>query len=137
MSSKSILFSLRPVQRGMHLITDEVKSAIGPLPESGLLNLFVRHTSCGITINENYDPSVRYDMDKAFNRIAPENDTLYTHTDEGPDDMPSHVKSTLAGVSLTIPIVNGKLALGTWQGIYLCEFINHGGKRNFFATIIS
>lgn len=137
MSSKSILFSLPPMPRGMHLITDEVKEAIGRLPESGLLNLFVRHTSCGITINENYDPSVRADMNTAFNRIAPESGVVYTHTDEGPDDMPSHIKSTLAGVSLTVPIVNGQLALGTWQGIYLCEFRNHGGSRKFVATIIS
>ena len=130
-------FSLQTRTRGCHLVTNEVLSHIGQLPKEGLLNLFVLHTSCALSINENFDPDVRTDLSHALDRIAPESGSLYLHTDEGADDMPAHIKSSLVGVSLTIPISNGRLHLGTWQGIYLCEFRNHGGSRRIVATIYS
>ncbi len=132
-----IFFSLKGRARGCHLVTDEVMSHLPDLPEYGLVNLFVQHTSCALTINENFDPSVRADMNRALDKIAPEGYDIYEHSDEGLDDMPAHIKSSLIGVSLTIPINNGRLALGTWQGIYLCEFRNRGGNRKIVATIVS
>ena len=129
------IFTLKPRTRGFHLITSEVVAQLPPLPRTGILNLFVQHTSCALSINENYDPSVRADMEQIYNRLVRENEPYYRHTDEGSDDMPSHAKSSLTGVSLTIPITNGRLNLGTWQGIYLCEFRNHGGNRRIVATI--
>ena len=123
-------------RRGFHLVTEEIVSQLPTLPEKGLLNLFVKHTSCGLCINENADPDVRTDMESIFNRLAPENQPYYTHTLEGDDDMPAHAKSALTGVSLNIPITHGRLNLGTWQGIYLCEYRNHGGARKIVATII-
>lgn|SRR5574344_688873 len=134
---QQITFTLKPVRRGFHLVTNEVLSHLPELPECGVLNLFVKHTSCGLSINENADPDVRGDMEQIFNRLVPENQPYYDHVLEGSDDMPSHAKSTIAGVSLTIPITKGRLNLGTWQGIYLCEFRNYGGARNIVATIIS
>ena len=128
--------TLTPRRRGFHLITDEIVGQLPPLPETGLLSLFVKHTSCGLTVNENADPDVRADMESIFNRIVPERQPFYTHTLEGDDDMPAHAKSTLSGVSLTIPITNHRLNLGTWQGIYLCEYRNYGGPRRIVATII-
>ena len=128
--------TLKPRRRGFHLVTDEVVGQLPPLPETGLLSLFVKHTSCGLTVNENADPDVRADMESIFNRIVPERQPFYTHTLEGDDDMPAHAKSTLSGVSLTIPITNHRLNLGTWQGIYLCEYRNYGGPRRIVATII-
>lgn len=130
-------FSLKPRSRGFHLITSEVLAQLPPLPPTGLLNLFVQHTSCALSINENYDPSVRADMEQIYNRLVREDEPYYRHTDEGSDDMPSHAKSSLTGVSLTIPITNGRLNLGTWQGIYLCEFRDYGGARRIVATIIN
>ncbi len=131
-------FSLSAKRRGFHLITSEIlKNLPTELPKSGLLNLFVKHTSCALSINENADPDVRSDMEKIFNHIVREGEPYYDHTLEGLDDMPAHAKSTLAGVSLSIPISNGRLNLGTWQGIYLCEFRNYGGERRIVATIIS
>lgn len=129
-------FSLKPRTRGFHLITSEVVAQLPPLPRTGILNLFVQHTSCALSINENYDPSVRADMEQIYNRLVRENEPYYRHTDEGSDDMPSHAKSSLTGVSLTIPITNGRLNLGTWQGIYLCEFRDYGGARRVVATVI-
>ncbi len=129
-------FSLKPRTRGFHLITSEVVVQLPPLPRTGILNLFVQHTSCALSINENYDPSVRADMEQIYNRLVRENEPYYRHTDEGSDDMPSHAKSSLTGVSLTIPITNGRLNLGTWQGIYLCEFRDYGGPRRVVATVI-
>ena len=129
-------FSLKPRTRGFHLITGEVVAQLPPLPRTGILNLFVQHTSCALSINENYDPSVRADMEQIYNRLVRENEPYYRHTDEGSDDMPSHAKSSLTGVSLTIPITNGRLNLGTWQGIYLCEFRDYGGARRLVATVI-
>jgi len=121
-------------RRGFHLITHEIEAQL-QLPEKGLLNLFLKHTSAGLTINENADPSVRVDFKTVFNKLVPENDRDYIHTMEGADDMPAHIKSSLMGVSLNIPIVNHNLGLGVWQGIYLCEFRNHGGRRKLLATI--
>jgi len=123
--------------RGFHLITNLVRKALPKLPEAGLLNVFILHTSAGLTINENADPDVRTDYETIFNKLVPENDPTYIHTIEGPDDMPAHVKSTLAGSSVTIPITNGRLHLGTWQGIFLCEFRNRGGKRKLVLTVYS
>ena len=129
-------FSLSAKRRGCHLITREVLEQLPhPLPQMGLLNLFVQHTSCALTINENADPDVRTDLSQIMDRLVREREPYYDHTMEGPDDMPAHAKCSLFGVSLTIPITDGRLALGTWQGIYLCEFRNHGGNRRIVATI--
>lgn len=130
-------FRLEPRRRGCHLITSEIIRHLPQLPSAGLLNIFVKHTSCALTINENADPDVRSDLDKIFDKIVPENQPFYDHTMEGADDMPAHAKSTIAGVSLTIPISSGRLNLGTWQGIYLCEFRDYGGPRSIVATIFS
>ena len=127
--------TLPAYSRGFHLITQEVLSVLPPLPNAGLFHLFIQHTSAGITINENADPSVRVDFESIFNRLVPENAPYLTHTIEGPDDMPAHVKAALVGQSISIPIQSGALALGTWQGIYLCEFRNQGGRRRLLATI--
>lgn len=135
--SFQIEFSLTEKRRGCHLITNEIVSHIaGKLPQTGLLNIFVKHTSCALSINENADPDVRRDMEQILNHLVKENEPYYDHTLEGADDMPAHAKSSLFGVSLTIPITNGRLNLGTWQGIYLCEFRNYGGPRKIVATII-
>ena len=134
---QQVNFSLPAFSRGFHLITRDVLSQLGDLPETGILNLFIKHTSAGITINENADPSVRVDFESIFNKLVPENLPFLTHTMEGPDDMPAHIKTALAGTSVTIPISNKRLNLGTWQGIYLCEFRNHGGNRKLVATIYS
>ena len=130
-------FRLQARSRGCHLVTREVLQHLGELPETGLLHLFVKHTSCGLSINENADPSVRDDMERIFNHLVPEHQSYYEHTLEGDDDMPAHAKSSLVGVSLTIPITHHRLNLGTWQGIYLCEFRNYGGERKLVATIYS
>lgn len=129
-------FKLQARSRGFHLITREIENQL-ELPEKGILNLFIQHTSAGLTINENADPSVRVDFESIFNQMVSENQSFYTHTMEGPDDMPAHIKSSLLGVSLSIPIKNHRLALGTWQGIYLCEFRDYGGARRILATIYS
>lgn len=129
-------FSLPAKCRGCHLVTHEVLDHLPkPLPKMGMLNLFVKHTSCALSINENADPDVRTDMEKILNKMVKENEPYYDHTLEGADDMPAHAKSSLIGVSITIPITNGRLNLGTWQGIYLCEFRNYGGPRKIVATI--
>ena len=129
--------TLTAYSRGFHLITREVLSQIDALPQSGLFSLFIKHTSAGLCINENADPSVLVDFESCFNRIMPENEPYLTHTIEGPDDMPAHIKSALVGSSVTIPITNGRFNFGTWQGIYLCEFRNRGGNRKLVATIYS
>lgn len=129
-------FHLSAKRRGCHLITREILENLPqPLPQTGLLNLFVQHTSCALTINENADPDVRSDMEEIMNHLVKEREPYYVHTIEGPDDMPAHAKCSLFGASLTIPITDGRLNLGTWQGIYLCEFRNHGGSRRIVATI--
>ena len=129
------LIELRNYSRGYHLITDEIVKKINNLPHQGLLHLFMQHTSAALTINENCDPSVRTDFESSLNKLVPENAPYYTHTAEGADDMPAHIKSSLMGVSLTIPIQNNQLALGTWQGIYLCEFRNHASSRQILVTL--
>lgn len=121
--------------RGFHLITSDITRQVGSFPKSGLLNIFCRHTSAGLTINENCDSSVRDDFETVFNRLVPENESLYTHTAEGEDDMPAHIKSTLVGPELTIPIINGELGLGSWQGIYFCEFRNISKPRTLIVTV--
>ena len=129
-------FRLTEKRRGCHLITREILDNLPkPLPKVGLLNLFVQHTSCALSVNENADPDVRSDMEEIMNHLVRENEPYYDHVLEGADDMPAHAKSSLFGVSITIPITNGKLNLGTWQGIYLCEFRDYGGARRVVATI--
>lgn len=130
-------FHIPQQRRGFHLITDLVLRQLPALPESGLLHLFIRHTSAALAINENTDPSVLTDFETSFNRIVIEGEKYYTHNDEGADDMPAHVKAVLAGSSISIPIRDHQLHLGTWQGIYLCEFRDHASARKLTATIIS
>ena len=133
---RQTIFHLSPKRRGCHLVTQEVLENLPkPLPQTGLLNLFVLHTSCSLSINENYDPDVRTDMEAILNHTVKEREAYYEHTMEGSDDMPAQAKCSLFGVSLTIPITNGRLNIGTWQGIYLCEFRNHGGSRKIVATV--
>lgn len=128
---------LKPRNRGFHLVTDELLTQLPELHhiEIGLLHLFIQHTSASLTINENADPTVRSDLESHINKMVPENAPYFEHTYEGPDDMPAHIKASLLGNSITVPISNGTLAMGTWQGIYLGEHRNHGGKRNVIATI--
>jgi len=130
-------FTLSPQRRGFHLVTSEV---VGKLPElnsirRGILHLFMKHTSASLTINENADPTVRGDMERHFNQFVPESAPYYEHDTEGADDMPAHIKASILGSSITVPISNGRLNLGTWQGIYLCEHRNHGGGREVVATM--
>ena len=157
---QQVEITLKPKSRGFHLVTSEIMSQLPQLPKTGIMNIFCKHTSCGLSINENADPDVRVDMETIFNRLVPEmtnereesdacinsserggirqsqNRLEYEHTLEGADDMPAHAKSTLSGVSLTIPITDGRLNLGTWQGIYFCEYRNYGGSRKLVVTII-
>ena len=134
---EQVEFTLRPYPRGIHLVTGEVMRQLPPLPEKGLLNLLIKHTSAALALNENADPDVRHDLNMIFDRLVPENAPFYLHTDEGPDDMPSHAKSVIVGSTLTLPITDGHLNLGTWQGIYLCEFRDYGGPRRLVATVLS
>ena len=128
---------LPPHSKGFHLITRSVMEAAGELPETGLMHLLIQHTSAGITLNENADPSVRHDFESFLNHLVPENHPLYSHIYEGSDDMPAHLKASLIGSSVTIPITRGRLNLGTWQGIYLCEFRKNGGPRTLVITVTS
>ena len=132
---KQVEFELQSRKRGFHLITGEVLRNLPPLPKVGLLHLFIKHTSAGLSINENADPDVRVDMKSIFNHLIKEREPYYQHTLEGDDDMPAHAKSSIIGTTVTVPITNGKLNLGTWQGIYLCEFRDYGGNRRIVATI--
>lgn len=131
-------FSLREFGRGFHIITREVAENIPELKNvsAGLLHLFIKHTSASLAINENADPDVRTDFETHFNLMVPEEGRHFLHTSEGPDDMTSHIKSSLLGQSVTVPVRDGWLNLGTWQGIYLCEHRNHGGRRRIVATVI-
>ena len=122
--------------RGFHIITNEILDAI-ELPEVGILHVFIKHTSAGLCINENADPSVLFDFEQVFNKLVPENMPFLTHTMEGPDDMPAHIKAAMVGSSISVPISNSQLNFGTWQGIYLCEFRNFGGNRKLVITIQS
>ena len=133
---QQVEITLKPMSKGFHLVTGDIVRQLPPLPELGLVNIFCKHTSCGLSINENADPDVRADMETIFNRLVPENCPEYEHTLEGADDMPAHAKATLSGVSLTIPITDGRLNLGTWQGIYFCEYRNYGGSRKLVVTIM-
>jgi secondary thiamine-phosphate synthase enzyme len=128
---------LPPKPRGFHLITDELLHELPELRQFkvGMMNLFILHTSASLTLNENADPTVRQDFENHFNRTVKENESYYRHQDEGPDDLPAHIKSSLLGASLNIPVSNGQLRLGTWQGIYLCEHRNHGGNRRLVITL--
>jgi secondary thiamine-phosphate synthase enzyme len=128
--------SLTQRKRGFHIITAEVVNALPQISEfkTGILQVFIQHTSASLTINENADPTVRKDFEMYFNKAVPENDPDYLHDEEGSDDMPAHLKAAMLGSSVTIPIRNGRLALGTWQGIYLCEHRNYGGSRSLIIT---
>jgi secondary thiamine-phosphate synthase enzyme len=133
---RQIEIVLEPKPKGFHLITRELLQNIGPLPDKGILHLFIKHTSAGLTINENADPDVLKDMDTVLNKLVPENLPYLLHTMEGPDDMPAHVKASLMGQSVSIPISDRRLNLGTWQGIYLGEFRYDGGARRLVATVV-
>ncbi len=128
---------LPPYRRGFHLITNEILDAVPELKQIdvGLLNILIKHTSASLTINENADPTVRKDFESFFNRVVPEDQSYYLHNDEGSDDLPAHLKSSLLGASLNIPVTRGRLNLGIWQGIYLCEHRNHGGSRSLVLTL--
>jgi secondary thiamine-phosphate synthase enzyme len=130
--------TLSSKHRGFHLITGEIRNNIPELKEmkSGVAHIFIQHTSASLSINENADPDVRSDMEKHFNIMVPEDAGFYEHTAEGPDDMTSHIKTTIIGSSVTVPVSGGEFNLGTWQGIYLCEHRNHGGRRRVVVTVI-
>jgi secondary thiamine-phosphate synthase enzyme len=130
-------FLLAAQERGFHLITEEVLQAIPAIKQinCGLLHLFIKHTSASLTLSENADPTVRLDLESHFNHFVPENAAYYRHDYEGDDDMPAHIKNCILGSSLTLPVSNGRLNLGIWQGIYLCEHRNHAGKRQLLATL--
>lgn len=132
---KEILLKARP--RGFHLITKEILDNLKELSEikKGVANIFIKHTSASVSINENADPTVRQDMETYFNVSVPEDSDFYLHTFEGPDDMTSHIKASIIGSNVNIPVTNGKFNLGTWQGIYLCEHRNYGGNRNIVVTV--
>ncbi len=129
--------TLRPRPRGFHLVTDEIESALPELSsvQVGLAHLFIRHTSASLTLNENASPDVRRDFEAHFNEAVPEDAPYWTHTLEGPDDMPAHIKASLLGPALSLPVARGRLALGTWQGVYLCEHRDHGGPRSVLVTL--
>lgn len=133
---QQIEFSLAPRGRGFHLVTSEVLKKLPALPRIGVLHLFIQHTSAALSINENADPEVQTDLNEIMNRLVKERESYYQHTYEGDDDMPAHAKSSLIGANLTIPITSGKLNMGMWQGIYLCEFRNRASGRRLVATII-
>ncbi|MBC8319604.1 MAG: YjbQ family protein [Bacteroidetes bacterium] len=130
--------TLNPMSKGFHNIDRIISGAFGKkLPKAGLINIFVKHTSAALMINENADPDVQVDMKTLLNKLAPEGAPFYEHTMEGTDDMPAHFKSSVFGQSLTVPITNGNLNLGTWQSVYFCEFRNYGGSRKIVVTIYS
>lgn len=128
---------LKPYPRGFHLVTNEILNQLTEIKNIriGVAHLLLKHTSASLSLNENYDPDVRRDMESYFNRNVSENEHYYVHTSEGSDDMPAHIKSTIIGTAVSVPITNGKFNLGTWQGIYLCEHRNHGGSRRIVITL--
>jgi secondary thiamine-phosphate synthase enzyme len=126
---------LPPFRKGFHLIDSYILDAVAPLPETALINIFLKHTSAALMLNENADPDVRIDLATLYERIAPEGDPAYVHTIEGIDDMPAHFKTAITGNSITIPVTGGRFNTGTWQGIYLCEFRNHGSSRKIVITV--
>jgi secondary thiamine-phosphate synthase enzyme len=123
--------------RGFHIITDQILDAVRELPENGLLNIFIQHTSAALSINENADSTVLSDFETVYNKLVPDDAPYYQHTIEGTDDMPAHIKASMLGSSVSIPVRNYRLQLGTWQGIYLCEFRNRAGRRKLVATLMS
>ncbi len=133
---RQISFTLPPFPKGYHLITSYVLEHAGALPRTGIMQVFIQHTSAALTLNENADPSVRRDFETFLNDLVPEDYPRFVHTLEGSDDMPAHLKSSLLGASVTVPITDHRPSLGTWQGIYLCEFRRHGGKRRIVVSII-
>ncbi|RUO48244.1 hypothetical protein CWE21_06775 [Pseudidiomarina aquimaris] len=137
MRIKQTEIQLNPRSRGFHLITSEIEQAIAELASTkvGLLHVFIKHTSASLTINENADPTVRQDFESHFNEMVPEDAPYYVHTYEGPDDMPAHLKASLLGSSVSIPVTDGRLNMGTWQGVYLCEHRDHGGSRRLVLTL--
>ena len=128
---------LSPKSRGFHLVTREILGQIPEISEfsAGLANIFICHTSASLTLNENADPDVRVDFESHFNEFVPENAPYYVHTIEGPDDMPAHIKASILGSSVTVPVTNGRINVGTWQGVYLCEHRNNGGPRKLIVTV--
>lgn len=134
---QQIEITLPEYRRGFHLVTDEIMKSLGELPKAGILHLFIKHTSAGLTINENEDSDVREDFANSFDRLIKEREPFYRHTIEGDDDMPAHIKASLVGFTVSVPITDHRLNLGVWQGIYLCEFRNRGGRRNLIATLYS
>jgi secondary thiamine-phosphate synthase enzyme len=130
--------TLRPRPRGFHLVTDEIESAVPELRSLrvGLAHLFIRHTSASLTLNENASPDVRRDFESYFDAAVPEDAPYWTHTLEGPDDMPAHIKASVLGPALSLPVRDGRLALGTWQGVYLCEHRDNGGPRSLTVTLL-
>ena len=137
MSCSHYKITLSSRSRGFHIVTHEILTQLPDLPDNGILHIFLQHTSAGITINENADPDVRVDFESIYNKLVPENMPFLKHTMEGPDDMPAHIKASMVGHSISIPIINNSLALGTWQGVYLCEFRNAGGPRKVVVSIMS
>ena len=133
--TKQVEISLPAHPKGYHLITDYIENQLIDLPQTGLVHVFIKHTSAGLSINENADPTVRHDFESFLNKLIPENDPVYNHIYEGADDMPAHLKASILGSSVTIPVSNGRLNLGIWQGIYLCEFRKHGGSRQLVVTV--
>ena len=129
-------FNLSGKRRGFYLVTDEILRNLPPLPKAGMLHIFIKHTSAALSINENADPDVQTDLNAIFDRLVKEREAYYQHTLEGDDDMPAHAKSTIIGSSLTIPVTDGRLNMGIWQGIYLCEFRNRASGRRVVATVI-
>lgn len=138
MKIRQFEITLKPRSRGFHLVTSEILAAMDGLQDfkAGIAHVFIKHTSASLSINENADPTVRSDFETFFNRTVPEDTSLYLHTFEGTDDMTSHIKSSLLGSSVSIPVSNGRLNLGTWQGIYLCEHRNRGGARKIVVTVM-
>lgn len=138
MNTYQTQLNLRPKSRGFHLITAEIEDGFPEISKinAGILTVFIKHTSAGLTINENADPTVRDDFESHINKMVPENQPYYKHTFEGADDMPAHIKASLMGTSVQIPVTNGRLNLGTWQGIYLCEHRNRGGSRKIVLTLM-
>jgi secondary thiamine-phosphate synthase enzyme len=134
---KQFEITLPPFPRGFHLITHLLEQKLPELPQQGLLHIFIKHTSAGLSINENADPTVRTDLETIFNELVPEDNQQYVHTMEGSDDMPAHGKASLVGSSVTIPVTEKRLNMGTWQGIYLCEFRNRARGRKLVITIYS
>jgi len=133
---KQLEITLTAQRRGYHLITPEIESQLHGTIKNGIANLLLQHTSAALTLNENADPDVRTDFESFMDKLVPDGDKIFVHTLEGSDDMPAHLKSSVLGASLTIPVENGKLKLGIWQGIYLCEFRNHASSRKIFVTLI-